>query len=106
MEEGGVSWVIDEVTPNQRKGYARDDDRVVELETPSGETGDALTEVLRKGAKRMLDDAVEAEVETFLAVHGAMKDGSGRRQVVRNGYLPEREIRNEGRNNLCKIQKF
>ena len=92
MEEGGVSWVIDEVTPNQRKGYAMDDDRVVELETPGEETGDALTEVLRKGARKMLAEAVEAEVETFLAVHGAVKDGSGRRQVVRNGYLPEREI--------------
>ena len=57
------------------------------------EVSDALTEVLRQGARRLLADAVQAEVESFLSEHGWLRDERGRRQVVRNGYLPERSIR-------------
>lgn len=53
---------------------------------------DALTEVLRAGAQRLLAEAVEAEVESFLAEFGELRDGDNRQRVVRNGHLPEREI--------------
>ena len=56
------------------------------------EVSDALAEVLRQGARRLLADAVQAEVEAFLSEHGWLRDERGRRQVVRNGYLPERTI--------------
>ena len=53
---------------------------------------DALTDVLREGARRMLREAVEAEVQEFLTRHAPLKDRNHRQRVVRNGYLPERTI--------------
>ena len=53
---------------------------------------DTLTEVLRTGATKMLATAVEAEVEAFCERHRFMQDAEGRRRIVRNGYLPERNI--------------
>ena len=53
---------------------------------------DTLTAVLRVGAQRLLAEAVEAEVEAFLASFSELRDGENRRRVVRNGHLPEREI--------------
>lgn len=53
---------------------------------------DALTDVLREGARRMLREAVEAEVQEFLTRHAPLRDRNHRQRVVRNGYLPERTI--------------
>ncbi len=64
------------------------DIRIVPL--PTGQ--DVLTEVLRDGARRMLAQAVEAEVAAWIDAHAHLKDDDGRRQVVRNGHLPERAI--------------
>lgn len=60
------------------------------LSVPSSQ--DALTEVLRRGAQRLLADAVEAEVADWLETRAHLKDGRGRQQVVRNGRLPARSI--------------
>lgn len=40
----------------------------------------------------MLRNAIEAEVAAFLAQHAELKDEQERQRVVRNGYLPAREI--------------
>src|SRR3954453_13773296 len=48
--------------------------------------------MLREGARRMLMQVVEAEVEAFIAAHADLTDGQGRRRVVRNGHAPERHI--------------
>ncbi len=53
---------------------------------------DAITEVLRRGARRLLAEALEDEVEAHLAQFAEVRDAQGRRAVVRNGYLPEREL--------------
>lgn len=53
---------------------------------------DMLTDVLRKGAHRLLAEAVEAEVTDYLEARRHCVDGSGRQQVVRNGHLPGRTI--------------
>ena len=53
---------------------------------------DELTELVRGGARRMLCEALIADVETFCAQYAGETDDQGRRAVVRNGYLPEREI--------------
>jgi len=52
----------------------------------------ALDEIVRTGAQRMLAEALEAEIEAFLEGYRDVVDEHGRRQVVRNGFLPEREI--------------
>ena len=69
-----------------------DENKVIALEKPGADERDALTEVLRQGAWRMLAQTVEAEVEAFVAAHEHIRDEKGRRLVIRNGYLPERTI--------------
>jgi putative transposase len=59
---------------------------------PSTSSRDALTEVLRSGAQRLLTEAIEAEVAEWIDSHAHVADAAGRRQVVRNGYLPKRSI--------------
>jgi putative transposase len=53
---------------------------------------DALTELVRNGARQIIAQAVEAELQEFLGQYPDLKDRQGRRAVVRNGYLPERTI--------------
>jgi len=65
--------------------------------TDSGVAGaigarDALTAVLRRGAQGLLAAAVEQEVAAWIDEHAQITDDRGRRQVVRNGSMPEREI--------------
>jgi putative transposase len=59
---------------------------------PSTASKDVLTEVLRQGAQAMLTTAIEAEVAEWIGEHEHLRDERGHRQVVRNGYLPERSI--------------
>jgi transposase-like protein len=59
---------------------------------PMPATKDVLTDLLREGARRLLAEAVEAEVAAWIEAHAHLKDAEGRRQVVRNGHLPERAI--------------
>jgi len=51
-----------------------------------------LDELVQEGARRMLQAAIDAEVDEFLALHSTRVDSQGRRQLVRNGHLPSREI--------------
>jgi putative transposase len=53
---------------------------------------DSLSEILRRGAQQLLAQAIEAEVAEWIDEHQHVKDQQGRRQVVRNGYLPERKL--------------
>lgn len=69
-------------------------DNVFALKNPAlpNAVHDALTEVLQKGARKLLAQAIEAEVAEFLAEHADKRDAAGRLRVVRNGYLPERTV--------------
>jgi transposase-like protein len=60
---------------------------------PLAPSRDVLTDLLRDGAHRLLAQAIEAEVAAWIDAHAHLKDDEGRRQVVRNGHLPERAIR-------------
>ena len=53
---------------------------------------DPLTELLRVGARQLIEQAVEMELQELLAAHADRRLADGRAGVVRNGYLPEREI--------------
>ena len=66
-------------------------DSVIGFTKPSA-CVDGLTEVLRNGAKKLLAQAVEAEVAEFLGRHSNLVTDDGRRRLVRHGHLPEREI--------------
>jgi putative transposase len=64
---------------------------IVALRQPD-DIDDPLTNVLRAGARQLLAQAVEIEVETFLATVKDLKLGDGRARVVRHGYGPARTI--------------
>lgn len=53
---------------------------------------DELTAVIRAGARKLIAQALEAEVTELLSAFGDQHDANGRARVVRNGYQPEREI--------------
>src|SRR3954469_19435412 len=62
------------------------------LAVPQAPGQDVLTDLLRDGARRLLAQAIEAEVAAWIDDHAHLVDDRGRRQVVRNGHLPERAI--------------
>lgn len=64
---------------------------VVEL-SGRGEFSDSLTELLKQGARKLIHQAVEAELAAFMEGFQERKLDDGRAAVVRNGYHPEREI--------------
>jgi transposase-like protein len=49
-------------------------------------------EIVREGARRMLAEALRAEVDAYIAAFAAERDETGRRLVVRNGYHQSREV--------------
>jgi putative transposase len=59
---------------------------------PLPDSRDVLTEICRQGARKMLAQAIEAEVADWIDAHAHIRDEDGRRQVVRNGSHPERDI--------------
>jgi transposase-like protein len=67
-------------------------DNVVDFKKPETFVDDPITEVLRTGAKKLLAEALEAEIDSFLCQYRDFRDDQGRKRVVRNGHLPERSI--------------
>ena len=67
-------------------------DTVVAFRTPDGFSPDPLTDLLRQGARDLIAQAVEAELNAFLDAHSGQTDAAGRRRLVRHGHLPEREV--------------
>lgn len=65
---------------------------IVEGYFQQSEIKDPLTEVLRSGARKLLAEAVQGEVEDFLAQHKGLRTSNGHQAVVRNGTMPERPI--------------
>jgi len=67
-------------------------DNVIELKKPGSFVDDPITDILRTGAKKLLAEALEAEIESFLSQYADFKDDQGCMRITRNGYLPERKI--------------
>ena len=67
-------------------------DRIVELKRPEEKSVDALTEILKDGAQKLLAAAIEAELKELLDKYKVLKTEKCQQAVVRNGYLPKREI--------------
>ena len=57
-----------------------------------GTISDPLTELLRMGARKLIEAAIQAELSEFLGQFEQRKTSEGKRGVIRNGYQPEREI--------------
>ena len=78
----------DQTNTTQQGGYAMSKDTVI-ARNPEKGTRDDLTDLLREGAKRLIAEAVDAELSATLALFADYKDEAGHRHVVRNGYLFE-----------------
>ena len=52
----------------------------------------SLDAIIHEGARKMLQTAIDEEVDAFIAAHQDRRDENGRRLVVRNGSLPSRTI--------------
>jgi transposase-like protein len=52
-----------------------------------------LDELARQGARRMLIEALKAEVDDYVERHRRERDEQGRAAVVRNGHAPTRKVR-------------
>ena len=53
---------------------------------------DSLTELLKSGARQLIEQAVEAELTEFMEQFSSRLLDNGKSAVVRNGHLPAREI--------------
>jgi len=51
-----------------------------------------LEALAREGARKLLQQALENEVQEYIEAHAAKKDENGHRVAVRNGTMPERSI--------------
>ena len=70
------------VVPGDGSGHESGNDRAPSL----------IDEIVREGARRMLAEALQAEVDAYIVAHAAERDENGRRLVVRNGCHQPREI--------------
>jgi len=68
-----------------------DDATIIDL-TGRDTVTDPLTDLLRKGARELLQAAVEAERDAFLAEFANRRTSEDRAAVVRSGYHPERAV--------------
>jgi len=63
---------------------------------PAGRGGSApsslIDEIVREGARRMLAEALQAEIDAYVSQLAGERDENGRRLVVRNGYHQSREV--------------
>jgi len=67
------------------------ENNVISLENPE-QLQDPLTDLLRSGARQLIQQYVDAELQELLTEHQSCLTDTGKPSVVRNGYLPEREI--------------
>lgn len=65
---------------------------ITQLPDPSGFACDPLTELVRNGARKLIEQAIEAELAALLAAHTVEKTADGRTWLVRHGHLPERNV--------------
>ncbi len=60
--------------------------------TEKSESWSVLEQLAREGARKMLQQALELEIEEYIETHTPDTGSSGKRTVVRNGYHPSRSI--------------
>jgi putative transposase len=80
------------LTQKRKDTHTMPKDNVVDFKKPETFVDDPITDVLRTGAKKLLAEALEAEIDSFLCQYRDLRDDQGRKRVVRNGHLPERDI--------------
>ena len=65
---------------------------IAQLPDPSGFSTDALTDVIRAGARQLIEQAIHAELAVLMSMFSEDRLEDGRARLVRHGHLPEREV--------------
>lgn len=65
---------------------------IAKLPDPSGFSIDPFTDIIRDGARKLIEQAIQAELAVLMAAFSAEKLENGTSRLVRHGYLPEREV--------------
>ena len=68
------------------------EDTITALPDPSRFSADPLTDLIRSGARQLIEQALEAELSTLLAQFSNETTEDGHARLVRHGHLPEREV--------------
>ena len=87
--------IVSRQSTDPKKGkdtHTMSKNNVFELKKPEPIVADQLTDILRQGARKLLAQALEAEIEQFISQYVELKNDLGRQRIVRNGYMPERLI--------------
>ena len=56
------------------------------------EIGVSMDELVRRGARQVIQQVIELELAALLEQYANVRTLSGKKAVVRNGYLPERDV--------------
>ena len=78
------------VVPEEAGG--RDESLAASITGPIAESASLIDEIVREGARRMLAEALQAEVAAYIERFAHELDEQGRRLVVRNGSHQSREV--------------
>lgn len=62
------------------------------IPAPSGFSADPFTDVIRDGARKLIEQAIHAELATLTNAFSGDRLADGRARLVRHGHLPEREV--------------
>ena len=65
---------------------------ITQLPDPSGFSSDPFTDVLRDGARKLIEQAIHAELSALMNAYSGETLEDGRARLVRHGHLPEREV--------------
>jgi putative transposase len=69
------------------------EDKVLLLEQPAEVVAKTpLEQLIVEGARKMLQAAIEQEVQDYLQAHRGQRTEAGQAVAVRNGYLPARDL--------------
>ena len=60
-------------------------DNVIDLKNPAPFIDDPITGILRSGARKLLAQALEVEITSFLTQYADFSDDQGRKRITRNG---------------------
>ncbi len=64
---------------------------IAQLRDPTGCSADPFTDIICDGARKLIEQAIHAELATLMAAFSKEKLEDGRARLVRHGHLPERE---------------
>src|SRR3954453_13501615 len=85
-EQGGVSKRVEARLNLPKERYAMTSDSTVVSLCKPETLEDPLTTILRSGARQLLAQAIEAEIEPFLATMKDQRLADGRGRLVRHGF--------------------